>query len=155
MDALMLSSLLRTEVSMLTSVISGPRGVLTRRTSPHKPRRSTLPLTSRADALSVYDSITPFKGNETTRRVRRTLLPGRATPVISSSPPGNWSSPSLTPLTNTWAYELRYSTAREMRRPLQAEGMLNSRSYQAAARDPRFVSFQVGWVKTVWESFCM
>src|SRR5947209_606963 len=50
---LRVNSFLRTEVSTQMSVNRGPDGVLTRNTSPQRPRRATEPFCSRAEALSV------------------------------------------------------------------------------------------------------
>ena len=85
----------------LISPSRGPSGVLMSQTSQHNPRRATEPLTSRAEAMSLYESMTPFNGNATTYTLSWCFVPGRSAEVRSSSPPGNRISPAGLPSTVT------------------------------------------------------
>ena len=87
----------RTDVFTFTSPMRAAGGVLARNTSPHNPRRSTVPSTVFGVPVSVKACITAANGAALTYSDNRCRWPGRQADVMSTSPAGKYNSPTLTP----------------------------------------------------------
>ena len=138
-----MSAAVERDLGLSVSTLTSPRsGLLESQTSPHRPQRSTTPLTCLAMAVSLLEIMVALSGRAMTM-LRVYVVPRGA----SRHPPG-WEArlADLLAVNVNGGEGVKVFRAQlDAPRPDQSIGMLISRWYQAAVRLPTFTSFQAGW----------
>ena len=92
-----LNSILRMEVSILTSVIRAPSGALSKKASPQSPRRTTVAFDVAETLKCELETISSESGIATTNRESSCFSPGLQLGVSAMDPPGNATFPQNAP----------------------------------------------------------